>query len=316
MKKTYYSPTLGRLEDRILLNSGPLSAALHSLVEPPASDCVEMRTMEQSHHSMEILMSPEHCCSSELMVHIEDTRIVVHLPPALEGRIVRIEGRSVAVSVGHDGHVHLPFAESAGTVTLTITNHEGEDIPFLRVTHDGHGTIMNYHCLVDLHTLMEKHEENHVHPPHATHEQHLSHPLHEEHAEHPHAPHVPHTEHKEKHEDHEPHVPHEEHKDPLEEHGPMEEDSIHQGQRPMDQRERDDRALLEEAFDWGSWWEEEPITNPPALENNETTTEHQGTTSHTPEFWPIIGSATVAAAALAGAYALERRARRKGEEQG
>ncbi|MBI2523617.1 hypothetical protein HYW11_00135 [Candidatus Peregrinibacteria bacterium] len=145
--------------------------------------------MEQ-HHSMEILMSPEHCCSSELVVYIENAHLVIHLPPAFEGRIVRIEGSDARGAVGPDGHVNLPFVESAGTATLTMTNHEGDNIPFLRVTHDGHGTITNKHCLMDLQKLLE--EEEHEHP-HAAHEEHFHpHAPHEEHAEHPHSPHSPH----------------------------------------------------------------------------------------------------------------------------
>ncbi len=168
MKKLYYVPTIECLEDRVLLSTGPLAG-------PPASDCVLMYTMEQ-HHSMEILMSPEHCCSSELVVYIENAHLVIHLPPAFEGRIVRIEGSDARGAVGPDGHVNLPFVESAGTATLTMTNHEGDNIPFLRVTHDGHGTITNKHCLMDLQKLLE--EEEHEHP-HAAHEEHF----------HPHAPH-------------------------------------------------------------------------------------------------------------------------------
>lgn len=310
----FYRPFLEELPSRILPSAGPLSAALLPLVEPPMSDCVEMRTMEQSHRSMEILMSPAHCCSSELVVHIENGNLVLHLPPTLAGRIVWIEGRDIAVLVGDDGHAHIPFTDAAGTVTLTVTNHEGEHIPFLRVTHDGHGTVTKMECLTDLHTLMK--EEHEVHLPHAMHEEHLPHPLHEEHVEHPHAPHVPHMEHVEEHENHVPHIAHEEkeHKEPspLEEHEPTEGDRVHQERnRSMDQQQRDDRALFEEAFDWGSWWEEEPLTIPLALENDGTPSEQQESIppSESPDLWPIMGSATVAAAALAGAYALERRAR-------
>lgn len=328
MKKTSYIPTLEHLEDRVLLHAGPPSTALHPLTEPPISDCVEMRTMGQSHHAMEIVMSPDHCCSSEPVVHIEHGELVVHVPPALAGRIVRIEGGNSAVVVGRDGHAHLPFSEPAGTVTLTMTNYEGENIPFLRVTHDGRGTITHKQCLLDLHKLMEVEEHEHVHE---AHEEHFHpHAPHAEHAEHPHAPHGEHMEREEKQENHEPHTPHEEHTEsPLEEHDAPGEESHKQAmERQENTREMDDRLLFEEAFQWGSWSHENSLPLVPQQEEFSCFPIVEGTDppprkeqqesiagAPTKELWPIIGGATIAAAALVGAYAFEHCARRKDEEE-
>ena len=317
MSPTFH-PFLEELSDRILP-----SASLH--LPPPEttdapSNCIEMRSAASHTISMNVLTSSEECCHEELEVHVEHGELVVHLPPSLEGRIVGIEDRNSVVTVGHDGHAHLPFTEPAGTLTLTITNQEGEPLPFLRITHDGHGTITQKACLIDLHTLMD--EKHDVHIPHESHtETHIPHTVHPEHP--PHALHLPHTGHGEKkHETHSPHPSPQdiEHQEPfpLEEHEPMEDDTAHENRRSTDQRERDDRALLEEAVDWGAWWDdtvESPRTveGPVPTHGKHPSKEEQrdSPTKEKQELWPIIGSATVAAASLAGAAALERRARRK-----
>lgn len=194
------------------------------------------------------------------------------------------------------------------------------------MTHDGKETPQRQKCLTDIHKLAEEQEVEHAMGEHEMkkHERPHPHLIHEAHAKHPHLPHPSHVEH-ETQKTHVPHAPHIEERihtesSPLDDHNASPEGERHERmERTELLRDRNDVELFEEAFQWGAWWQDPPVplSPNPFPSTTEKNTPPPGNEQEAPppppptsDIWNTVGGAIVSAAALAGAFALERRTQR------